>query len=209
MRLYQWIFRISMVLMLVALTACSVTATPTITVQRTRATRAPTEVTPTDTPVPTSTPVPTDTPTPTNTVAPSATIDPAVAALGCNAAAFAGNITYFDGTKVGPGGPFTKTWQIRNTGNCTWNSNYTLVFVNGTRFGGQTAVSIPGPIAPGSYVTVSANLVAPMAAGTYTSYWMMRNDSGQFFGFGPVGKDPIHVTILIMDLGAANNTPKP
>jgi len=204
-----------MVLLLMALTACSATATPTFTFQRTRVTPAATEALPTSgtTEVPTSVttevpPEPTSTPQPTNTPAVTATVDPAVVDLSCNSASFSGNVTYFDGTKVGPGKPFQKSWLIRNTGTCTWNSNYTLVYVNGTRFGGQTAVSIPGPIAPDQYVTVSANLIAPTDAGTYTSYWMMRNDSGQFFGFGPLGKDPIHVTILILNL-PVNNTPKP
>jgi hypothetical protein len=222
MRLTQWPVKILLIVALATLTGCTATPTPTFTFQRTRTTRVPTDTAVPSTPVPTSTPAPTDTPNPTPTNASgsltptnaagssTSTANPAVADTNCNAAEFAGNVNYFDGTKVGPDHPFTKSWLIRNTGTCTWNSDYTLVYVNGTRFGGDTAVSIPGPIAPGQYVTVSANLVAPNPPGTYTSYWMMKDDSNQFFGFGPVGKDPIHVTILIMQLGSNTNpTPKP
>jgi hypothetical protein len=211
MHSYTWPFKILMIIALMALTACSATATPTATFQRvTRVPLTPTETAAASTPTPTDTPAPTDTPTPAPTQPPTATVDPAVAALGCTAGEFAGNITYFDGTRVGPGHPFQKSWLIRNTGTCTWTTGYTLIYVNGTRFGGDTAVSMPSNIAPSQYVTVSANLIAPITAGTYTSYWMMKTDSGQFFGFGPAGKDPIHVTIQILDLGFNTNpTPTP
>ena len=208
MRLNKWLIRIFAIMCLVALTACSATPTPTFTFQRTRTIRVPTEtpVESTNTPAPTSTPQPTSTPATTPTPAPTATVDPALAAQACDSAEFAGNITYFDGTKVGPAHPFQKTWQIRNTSSCTWSSDFTLVYVNGTRFGGDTAVSVPGPIGPGQFFTISANLIAPTDAGTYTSYWMMRDDTGHFFGFGPAGKDPIHVTIVILNL-PVNATP--
>ena len=207
MHLSQWPLKIFLIVALVALTGCAATPTPTVTFQRTRgAFQTPTDTSVPNTPVPSATPQPTSTPAPTNTPNPTATPNPAQADLACNSAEFAQNVTIYDGTKVGPYKPFTKSWMIRNTGTCTWTSDYTLVYVNGTRFGGDTAVSVPGPIPPGSYVTLSANLTAPLGPGTFTSYWMMKDPSGQFFGFGPAGKDPLHVTILIMVLGV-NSSP--
>ena len=209
MRLHNWPFKVFMIISLIALSACSATATPTQTfVPRTRVPSTETSTVTADTPTVAPTAAPTDTSAPVPTQPPTATVDPNASPLGCNSAAFAGNITIFDGTRIGPGHTFQKTWQVRNTGTCTWTTGYTLVFVNGTRFGGDTAVSMPANVEPGQYVKLSANLVAPTTAGTFTSYWLMKTDSGQFFGFGPTSNEPIHVTILILDLGVTN-TPKP
>jgi len=209
MRLPNWPFKVFMIISLIGLSACSAAATPTQAFVR--STRNPITQTTTvaaNTPTVTATDAPTDMPTLTPTQPPTATVDPNASPIGCNSAAFAGNITIFDGTRIGPGHTFQKTWQVRNTGACTWTTGYTLVYVNGARFGGDTAVSMPVNVEPGQFVKISANLVAPTTAGTYTSYWLMKTDSGQFFGFGPTSNEPVHVTILILDLGF-NSTPKP
>jgi len=123
-------------------------------------------------------------------------------------AAFSSNITIYDGTKIGPGKPFTKTWMLRNTGTCKWNTGYTAIFVSGSRMGGETAVSIPNDVLPGSYVNISAHLYAPTDAGNYTSYWMLKSDNGELFGVGPKRNQPFWVNIVIMNL-AVNHTPNP
>src|SRR5688572_2630266 len=61
----------------------------------------------------------------------------------CDAAAFVSDVTYPDGTNVPLGGTFTKIWRLKNSGTCTWNTSYALVFVSGELFGASTAVSIP------------------------------------------------------------------
>src|SRR5512134_2558781 len=49
----------------------------------------------------------------------------------CDAAAFVSDVSYPDGSTVALGSTFTKIWRIRNTGTCTWNTSYALVFVSG------------------------------------------------------------------------------
>ena len=39
--------------------------------------------------------------------------------------------------QAGPGQRFTKVWKVKNTGTCTWDSNYELVFSSGATMGGQ------------------------------------------------------------------------
>ena len=69
----------------------------------------------TETPTPTATSVPTSTPTP----------EP------CDLAAFVADITIQDGATLSPGNEFTKTWRLKNTGVCTWTTDYALVFIDG------------------------------------------------------------------------------
>ena len=50
----------------------------------------------------------------------------------CNNNAFEGDITIPDGTIMKPGEDFQKIWKIRNTGSCTWDDGFTLVYIGGT-----------------------------------------------------------------------------
>ena len=196
----KWSFNVILILTVISLTACS-TATTSPTPggfpRGTRTARASTSTVEAASPVPTEVPTTASTPTPAPTDLPTATLDTKLASADCNLAAFAGNITIFDGTKIGPNRPFQKTWQLRNTGACTWNTGYTAIFVSGTRMGGDTAVSIPNDVLPGSFVKISANLYAPPDPGTYTSYWMLKSDSGDLFGVGPNRNQPITVSIVV------------
>ncbi len=188
-------------LALVTITACS-TATPTQDFAATQAQR-PTRVfvrptaTETETPAPTATFLTTDTPPPTATatVTPSITPNPTP----CNLAAFAGNVTLPDLTSVIPGRTYTKTWQLRNVGSCTWSSDYQVVFISGDQLGPNTSARLPGAIKPGSYVNVSINLVMPNPTKTtsYTAYFMLKSDSGEFFGIGQGGNAPFWAKVMI------------
>jgi len=189
-----------MVLMLMAVTACStaVSAQVASPIQAPRTFNRPTAtVAASQTMAPTATDAPTTTATaaPLPTATPSATPNP----VPCNLAAFAGNVTLPDLTSVIPGRTYTKTWQLRNIGTCTWNTNYSLVFVSGDKLGSTTSVSLPGVIKPGSYVNVSVPLTMPNPAKTttYTSYWMLKSDTGQFFGIGTNGNAAFWASVTI------------
>src|SRR5512142_2240252 len=41
----------------------------------------------------------------------------------CNAASFVKDVSIADGTVIGQGQNFTKTWRIQNVGTCRWNPN--------------------------------------------------------------------------------------
>ncbi|HAV78206.1 MAG TPA: hypothetical protein DCX53_12730, partial [Anaerolineae bacterium] len=89
---------------------------------------------------------------------------------------FIKDVTIPDGTTFTPGTLFTKTWRLRNSGNCTW-SGYSLVFDNGDSMSGASPIAI-GTVNPGQEVDVSVNLTAPASNGSYRGYWRVRNASG-------------------------------
>ena len=94
----------------------------------------------------------------------------------CDQAEFVKDITIPDGSQVSPGASFTKTWRLRNAGACQW-SGYTLVFDSGELMGATSPQTI-GSVASGQEVDLSVNFTAPVSAGSYRSFWRIRNSSG-------------------------------
>ncbi len=80
-----------------------------------------------------------------------------------------------------PGQAFTKGWQVKNTGTCTWNTGYQLVFVDGHKMGGEP-VAVAREVQPGETYDVQIKLVAPLNPGSYQGVWQMVNSQGQAFG---------------------------
>jgi hypothetical protein len=115
----------------------------------------------------------------------------------CDVAAFVADVTYPDGSSVGLGVAFTKTWRIRNVGTCTWTPSYSLVFESGERFGAPNSVALPGNVAPGQSIDIPVQLVAPNQSGRFKGYWRLRNASGVLFGVGTSGESSIYVDINV------------
>jgi uncharacterized protein YkwD len=92
------------------------------------------------------------------------------------------DVTIADGTNVPVGSKFTKTWQFRNTGECTWHG-YTIAFVSGDRMSAPDSAPITDTL-PKSTVNVSVDLVAPTNDGIYTGIFELRNSSGKALGIG-------------------------
>ena len=86
-----------------------------------------------------------------------------------------------DGTGMNQGAGFRKTWRVKNTGTCTWTSDYSFVFVSGDQMSGQN-IYVPANVAPGQTVDLSVDLIAPNGEGTYRGYWQMRTPYGYNFG---------------------------
>jgi hypothetical protein len=153
----------------------------------------------TATPLPTSaaTQVPTATlipPTATATmIPPTATPIP----IPCNQAGWITDITIPDGTTLTAGASFVKTWQVRNTGTCTWGSGYVLVFLNGSSMGSPASVTLPSSVYSGQAVNISVPMIAPSNPGNYTGYWMLRAPNGAQFGVGTNGSTPLSVVIKV------------
>lgn len=99
----------------------------------------------------------------------------------CDQAQFVADVTIPDGTLMNPGERFTKTWRLKNTGTCSWNSSYAVVFFSGEQMGGPTVQALPGNVNPGQTVDISVNLTAPLSSGSYTGYWKLRNAAGVTF----------------------------
>lgn len=128
--------------------------------------------------LPTPAPEATATPAPTATAIPGPTPTPVACRDGME---FVKDVQVPDGTQMNAGQDFDKTWRIRNTGTCTWNSNYTLVFVQGDRMGGTSEV-VKGSVKPGETYDMIIDQKAPNAPGKYTGIWQMVNAQGTPFG---------------------------
>lgn len=102
------------------------------------------------------------------------------------------------------GTPFQKGWRIRNTGTCTWNTNYRLAYVNGNapaaRMGGQPT-AVQAIVEPGQDYDIYVDLVAPIQPGVYQGFWLMFNDKNVGFG--------ARIWVGISVPGPATPTPQP
>jgi hypothetical protein len=166
---------------------------------------------PTNTPLPTDTPIPLPTfdlpttdpnalptfslvsPTPGSglpgftQIAPTSGVA-ATSSLGdaCNNFVFEGDIGVQDGDILPPGYDFQKVWKIRNTGTCTWDEGYSLVY----QFGSDPDLDPPNFdfkkssdfVSAGEAVNLGVNLTTPCTPGLYEGHWKMRNDQGFYFG---------------------------
>lgn len=103
----------------------------------------------------------------------------------CDRGSFEEDITYPDNSLVQPGAEFVKTWRLKNTGTCSWNASYAIVFDRGDALGSPASAPLTdGSIPPGQTVDVSLTLKAPTDPGTYQGFWRLRNPAGQIFGLG-------------------------
>ncbi len=145
----------------------------------------------TPTPMPPTATFTAEPPTATSTL--EFTNDPTQAALGTPAALCDDysfdlatlDVTIPDGTPITPGQEFIKTWKIKNTGICTWDNGYQVIYSYSSP-PNETMSAQPIPlnvlVAPGEEVDVSVSLKAPTTPGAYAIYWQMTNSKGIPFG---------------------------
>ena len=96
---------------------------------------------------------------------------------------FVSDISIPDGTNIQPGAQFTKTWRIKNTGTCTWSTSHVFRYVEGElMWANPEFIYMPSGIGSQNTIDVSVTFTAPNQAGTYKSYWQMKNPSGVAFG---------------------------
>jgi hypothetical protein len=119
-------------------------------------------------------------PTPTGTFY-TPTPNPASLASGCNNLAFLQDVTIPSGTVMQPGQAFTKEWKVANTGTCTWDWSYRVVFVSGSSMNGQS-VHPNQDIPVGKWTTLRVPMEAPGTEGSYTGYWQLSDNTGKTFG---------------------------
>ena len=144
-------------------------------------------------------PIPGESPTPTVTPTVTATLEPGITPSATTCVfdgAYVADVTVPDGTVFAPGVLFTKTWSLRNSGNCTWEQGVQLVLTGGDSMNSAGAASLAG-IVPGEVFQVSIDMIAPNTPGSYTGVWGFRQPNGTLFG------DSITVQIAV----AATPTP--
>jgi hypothetical protein len=173
---------------------------------------------PSDTPAATPTPTVTDTPTVIPTVDLNGTTPVGITPVGsptgptpttdpdslktrtlvgkCNAAFFVGDIgPIVDGSTVKTGSIFTKTWEIRNIGMCTWDRRYKLYFYSGQHMNGPNSVDFPEIVAPNQSTWLSVTMTAPASTGEHIGRWYLQDPDGVRFGVGIDGDEPLVVII--------------
>ena len=137
---------------------------------------------PTAVPTAAPTPVPTAAPTAVPTAIPTATSAPAAA--GCQDSAQYITDDGLDGTTYAPNTPFTKTWTLKNTGTCTWDSRYMVFQISGTYMTQQPGYWIVPQgqtVAPGQTVNISVGMTSPVENGSYKSYWGLKKRDGAVY----------------------------
>src|SRR6266540_6556855 len=92
------------------------------------------------------------------------------------------DVTVPDNTVMTQGQKFTKTWRFMNNGKCNW-SGYTIAFFAGDRMASPDSVPVPATEA-GKTVDVSVELTAPSTDGSYTGYYILKNDKGETLPIG-------------------------
>jgi uncharacterized cupredoxin-like copper-binding protein len=163
-----------------ALSGCgngfSATVLPTLT--RTKSSIAATQTSVTSQPIATSTLAVTNTPEPTATLAPAETLAPCTG----NDADFVADVTIPDGTAIKPGAQFTKTWQLRNTGRCTWGAGYRLAYFDGPQMTIQDFMELTQEVKPNQTADISVVFTAPRETGMVKDRWQMQAPDGTRFG---------------------------
>ena len=126
---------------------------------------------------PTSTLAVTDdiTPGPTSTVSPDGEEDCTLRA------AFVADVTVPDDTEFEGEEDFVKTWRIRNSGTCRWETGTTFAFLSGDELGEAESVAVPATDPEGE-IELSVEMKAPSEKGTYRSNWQFKNVEGTRFG---------------------------
>ncbi|HVM70187.1 MAG TPA: NBR1-Ig-like domain-containing protein [Anaerolineales bacterium] len=144
---------------------------------------------------------PTITPTPafTNTpLLPTATVAiPTPTVQKCEDSTFVSDVTIPDNTQMAVNQHFTKTWEVQNTGTCTWITTFYLGFSYGEQMGGPAKVPFKAAVAVGQTVDVSVNLVVPNKTGKLTGVWSLYDNKGNNFG---------KLLTVVISVGAANPT---
>jgi hypothetical protein len=116
-------------------------------------------------------------PPPPQAATPTPTTNPAACS---DAVTFVSDVTIPDNTVVGSGEAFTKTWKVKNAGNCTWDSAYKLVFIRGEQMGGTSPADvISSSVQPGNEMDLSVKLNAPSTNGSHWGVWQIYNDAGK------------------------------
>lgn len=113
----------------------------------------------------------------TTTSTPIPTRSPLATATCAYNAAFVRDVTIPDDTQMAANGRFTKTWRVRNSGDCAWPPGMTWTFHSGSQMGGAASSPMP-TLAVGETADISVELTAPATPGTYTGYWRAQLPDG-------------------------------
>jgi len=101
----------------------------------------------------------------------------------CHRLDFVADITVPDGTVFKPGADFEKIWRVINSGTCTWDDGYVLVYMGGKLDGYNVPITQTKDfVLPGQTKDFGVKLTASLTPDHYNECWRMKDDGGFFFG---------------------------
>lgn len=119
--------------------------------------------------------------------------------LPCNLGEFVYHVNYPPDTPVYPHESFTKTWQVRNGGTCTWNTSYDLVFDRGDQMDAKRRIALNSTVPPNSFANLSIDFQAPLEPGVAKGFWLLRSNEGEVFGMGVSRDQPLEVRVQVRE----------
>ncbi len=124
-----------------------------------------------------------------------------------DSAEFVSDVSIPDNVLFSPNTPFTKTWRLKNTGTCTWDSSYLVYWISGATMSqqpGYPVVPAGQSVKPGETVDVSVGMTSPADIGYYTAYWGLKSRDGQWIPIARgAGGNSFFVKIRVNDSGAS------
>lgn len=116
-----------------------------------------------------------------------------VTSYGCNDGWMISESAPYDGATILIGKEFKKSWDLLNTGTCTWDEGYSFSFrpefsssPEGASIGYYSKDEVLGKNSvftkPGEKRTFTVNLKAPNKKGEYIWSWRLKDDAGILFG---------------------------
>lgn len=126
-------------------------------------------------------------------------IPPTPTPVPCYQVGFVADVSVPDGSKIPGGDTFVKTWRLKNTGSCTWDTRFDIAFVKGTQLAVAKLYDLKTNVRPGETVDISIEMIAPANNGEYKSEWMLVNDRGEKFGTGPKSDGTFWAKIQVVD----------
>ncbi len=126
-----------------------------------------------------------------------------------NAIQFVEDLNIPDDTAFLPGTEFVKSWRLRNSGSCTWTTDYNFVFAGDAQMDGPDSVVLETAVMPNQTVDISVPFTAPDTPGTYRSDWVMSNAEGTQFGVDGPATEVIWVQVIVDENAGPVSTPIP
>jgi hypothetical protein len=210
MKKNYWIVALSLVSLLVTLSACGFptkpVSTPTIDQQvivntvaaiqtqavatseyrLTQQALANPTIAPTATLLPSSTPYPTYTALPTYTFVPTATRIPMTSTPVVSPTPKPYDCQIIStsptyGVVMAKGNDFDGKWVIKNTGTQSWgNTDVDIVYQSGTKFNKRDVYDMTASVPSGNEITILVDYLAPLSTGTFTNTFALRRGGATF-----------------------------